>query len=154
MIRLRSGTDFLEISRNFASKSRLIQNVIEDCESDEVVPLDSIPIETLGKIVEYLEKDLPSNLFEGKATSSDLKKFVSHWEADFVDLPIDQIKELLLAANFLDIPQLLQLCSLKFACILYGKSASEMRVILNENDDLDPDEVNKLRKEYENILKL
>ena len=59
----------------------------------------------------------------------------------------------MIVANFLDIPQLLKLCSIKFASILYEKNSSEMRLILNEEDDLDHAEVEKLRKQYEEELK-
>jgi S-phase kinase-associated protein 1 len=151
MLKLTSSTnEIFEVELNSAIKSALIKNIIEDCGTEDTIPLEIITSNTLRKVIEYLQKDLPTTSFKGKVESNDIKIYVSYWESIFIDVSIDDLKDLIIAANFLDIPSLLTLCSIKFACILYGKSASQMRSILNEEDDLDPIEVQKIRKRYEN----
>ena len=142
-----------EIRIQSAVKSGLIKNIIEDSGPDEIIPLNYIKKGTMKKIIEYLEYELNENLFNGKVESHNIREYVSLWESEYINIEIEELREIMIVANFLDIPQLLKLCSIKFASILYEKNSSEMRLILNEEDDLDHAEVEKLRKQYEEELK-
>jgi len=56
-----------------------------------------------------------------------MEEVVSIWYANFIDLEKDVLFELVMAANFLDIKELLQLGSAKIAQMIKGKSIKEMR---------------------------
>ena len=80
---------------------------------EDDIPLPGISDITLRKVIKYLE-----HLGEGNAPpeierplrSNDIEDVVSDWMADFIKINnIDELQDLILAANFLDIKCLLAL---------------------------------------------
>lgn len=59
---------------------------------------------------------------------------------NYIDIDIDTVKELVLAANYLDIAPLLTLGCTKIAIAIKGKSIDEMREIFGIENDLTPEE--------------
>ena len=66
------------------------------------------------------------------------------WYADFVDKDLDPfIYDLLLAANFMDIKPLVELCCAKIGSLMKNKSIQEVRKLFNIVNDFTPEEENQ-----------
>ena len=79
---------------------------------------------------------------------SDLTKLVQSFYATFIlNLDHDSVFHLTLAANYLDIRPLLDLCCAKIASLIKGKTPEEIRVNLNIVNDFSPEEEAVVREE-------
>ena len=102
----------ISIKKTVGARSIYIQGMIDD--DAEYIPLPNISEKTLRRVIAYLE-----HLDEGNAPpeierplrSNDIEDVVSDWMANFIKKDIDEVQDLILAANFLDIK-----CLLSLAC--------------------------------------
>lgn len=106
-----------------AKKSQLLKNMIEDNAVEEDIYLPNVKSAPLKKIIEYcehyktsdppeIEKPLPKNT---------LKELVDPWDEQFINIATQEdLLELLLAANYLDIKSLIELCCAKVATMIKG----------------------------------
>lgn len=69
------------------------------------------------------------------------------WFATFTDKDQSIIFELILAANYLDIQPLLDLCCAKVASLIKGKTPEEIRRTFNIVNDFTPEEEAQLLEE-------
>eukprot|EP00541_Cyclophora_tenuis_P015419 CAMPEP_0116551230 /NCGR_PEP_ID=MMETSP0397-20121206/5851_1 /TAXON_ID=216820 /ORGANISM="Cyclophora tenuis, Strain ECT3854" /LENGTH=158 /DNA_ID=CAMNT_0004076117 /DNA_START=58 /DNA_END=531 /DNA_ORIENTATION=+ len=147
-LKSKDGKDFTVPSKA-ASLSQLVRDSMED-DSDaiNVMRVDSTCLE---KVVEFLVhhdeeamKEIPTplggNKFEEIVTQDWYQNFVTREERDM-------IFDLLTAANYMGIKPLLDLTCLKVTFELTGKSAEEIRVILNL-PKLTPEEEAKARQDH------
>lgn len=112
----------LSIPKKIACLSQLLKTLTEGDASATEVPL-SVSTPVLKKVREYMVYRA-SNVavkIEKPLKSSDMYQVVSKWEADFVNVDQELLFELTLAANYMDIPCLLDLTSAKIASMLKGK---------------------------------
>ena len=91
-------------------------------------------------------KRLPE--IERPLKSVELRDLVPEWDAAFVgDMELEDLYQLILAADFLDIKQLLDLACSKVATFLKGKTTAELRKVLNIRSDYTPAEEAAVREE-------
>ncbi|KAG7566363.1 S-phase kinase-associated protein 1-like [Arabidopsis suecica] len=144
MIVLKSsdGKSF-EVDEAVARKSVTINNMAEDECADNGIPLPNVTSKILKIVIAYCKKHVESNEEE------DLKE----WDADFMKkIEPSILFDVMIAANFLNIPSLLDLtcqtvAALLQADLLSGKTPAEIRTRFNIENDLTPAEVDKIRKE-------
>ena len=77
------------------------------------------------KVVEFCKHLEEGNLepeIERPLRSNDLSDHTTEWYTKFVDVERDFVEDILLAANFLDLKPLLELCCAKIATYLKGKT--------------------------------
>ena len=134
------------ITPRMAAMSRLLLLNLEDemsTEEDETVetappppptrtiPLPNVQTRELIRVVafmrEHLERPLPA--IQKPLRSARMRDLVSAWDADFVDLEQEELFALILAANYLDMPALLDLTTAKAASMIKGKTPAEIRAI-------------------------
>ena len=81
--------------------------------------------------MEHIPKPMPS---------PNMADFVSQWDADFMERgDQEMLFELVLAANNLDIPSLLDLTCAKVASMIKGKTPEEIRETFNIVNDFTPE---------------
>ena len=99
--------------------------------------------------MEYLEyyKDEEPKEIERPLPSSNFLECVDKWDFDFMDIDLDLIFEIILAANYLDIKPLVELASAKIASIIKGKTTEEIKRTLNINNDFTPEEEQQIIEE-------
>jgi len=92
--------------------------------------------------------DHPSPVCVKPLPSADLHDATSKWNADFAD-QFDQEAtfKLITAANYLDVPDLLDLMCAKVAALVKGKTPEQIRKTFNINDDFTPEEEEAVRAE-------
>ena len=135
-----------EISKKAAQRSLFIKNAIEDYQ-DNVVPLTKVKGQILDKVIEYLnhyENCDPDPIKE--PLEGEFKDCVNEWDFKFIDIELDLIFEILLAAHNMNIEPLLKLVSARLAAYFRGKTTEELRKIFNI-DDFTEEELKEIEEE-------
>ena len=118
----------IELSTKAASRSKLLNGIIEDYPEDSEFPLNKINGATLEKVKEYLDhyKDIEPKQIE-KPLPKDFKECVDEWDYTFIDVDNSLILSLISAANFMDIRPLLELAAAKVATMIRGTTTETIR---------------------------
>nr|XP_016488724.1 PREDICTED: SKP1-like protein 11 [Nicotiana tabacum] len=131
------GDEFV-LEESIAIQSITIKNMVEDGCSSSVIPLSKVDTETLIKVIEYMKMHSSTSSNEEEIENFD-KKFVSN--------SINTILNILEAANFLDINNLLELCAEAVANRIKKKTPEAVRKIFNITSDFTPEEEAEIRNE-------
>ena len=144
-----SDGEKMQISAKAAQRSQLVKGIIEDYPDDAEVPLNNVKSSILKKIKEYLEhyQDSEPKEIERPLASQNYQDCVESWDFEFINIELDTIFEIILAANYMDIKPLLELASSKIASIIKGKTPEEIRKIFNIQNDFTPEEEQQIRDE-------
>ena len=149
IVLVSSDNQKIEIDTESAQKSHLLKGLITDFNSQqEPIQLPDIKYDILKKVVEYLTyykdkvpKDIPKPM-----PSANLSEVIDEWDVNFINnIELDNVFDLINAANYMDIPSLLDLSCAKIASLMKGKTAQEIRTMFNIECDLTDEEL----KEYE-----
>ena len=137
-----------EISKKAAQKSLLIKNAIEDYQDNEEVPLTNVKGQILDKVIEYLnhyENEEPKQIKE--PLEGEFKDCVDEWDCKFIDIELDLIFEIIIAANYMNIDSLLKLACARVAGHCSGKKTEELRKMFNIENDFTPEELKEIDEE-------
>ena len=149
LVLVSSDNQKIEIDSESAQKSHLLKGLMTDFNSSqEPIPIPDIKADILNNVVEYLTyykgknpKDIPKPM-----PSANLSEIIDEWDVKFINgIELDSVFDLINAANYMDIPSLLDLSCAKIASLLKGKTAQEIRTMFNIECDLTEEEL----KEYE-----
>eukprot|EP00808_Paulinella_micropora_P020684 g47307.t1 len=119
------------------------------------VQLLYIEASILEKIVQWMvyHIDKPPPQLSRPLVSSSLKECgVDSFDVRFVDTDQATIFRLMLAANYMDINDLLVLACAKLASWIRGKSPEQVRRTFNIRSDYTLEEEEQIRREHKNLL--
>ena len=137
------GQEFA-LPRKVAEMSMLIKSIVdEDDSSREVVPLANVSSSVMVHVIRFcnMHVETPMPELEKPLRSSNLEEVMPKPYADLVNaLEQNMMFELIMAANYLDIPPLLDLASAKVASLIKGKTPEEIRQTFNIRNDFTPEE--------------
>uniref|UniRef100_A0A453M741 SKP1-like protein n=5 Tax=Triticinae TaxID=1648030 RepID=A0A453M741_AEGTS len=160
MITLKSsdGEEF-QVEEAVAMESQTIRHMIEDDCADNGIPLPNVDSKILSKVIEYCKKHVQaspkpadsgaaadassSTSTAAAAPAEDLKSF----DAEFVKVDQATLFDLILAANYLNIKELLDLTCQTVADMIKGKTPEEIRKTFNIKNDFTPEEEAEIRRE-------
>ena len=145
-----SDGEKMQIAAKAAQRSQLVKGIIEDYPDDAEVPLNNVKSNILKKIKEYLEHyaDSEPKEIERPLASQNYQECVDAWDFEFINVDLDLVFEIILAANYMDINSLLELASSsKVASIIKGKTPEEIRKTFNIQNDFTPEEEQQIREE-------
>jgi S-phase kinase-associated protein 1 len=74
---------------------------------------------------------------------------LSEWDLKYLKINDETLFELIFAANFLDISQLLDVCCKQVANMIQGKNLEDIRARFNIQNDFTKPEEEQIRKENE-----
>lgn len=133
------------VSVKVAKMSETIKNLIEDSGTGVTIPLPNVTGKILAKMVEYSEyhTDNPDVVGENRDNG------FSDWDLKFIQVDQPTLFEIILAANYLDIKNLLELSCKTVAKEIKGKNADEVRATFNIKNSFTPEEEEQVRKENE-----
>jgi S-phase kinase-associated protein 1 len=125
-----------------ASGNKLLNTMIDGDPKEKVFHLPNIKRAVLVKVVEYMvhHHNNPAKEIKKPIKSSNMAEIVSVWDAAYVDVDQPMLFGLVLAANYLDYKDLLDLTCAKVAAMIKGKSPEELRKLFNIVNDFTPDE--------------
>jgi S-phase kinase-associated protein 1 len=135
------------VKRRVVQLSQVISTMTRG--SERTVLLENIHGKILQKVIEFLEYyiDFPLSEIERPLRSSDMKKVVGDWYANYVNVPQDELFELITASNYLGIGPLLDLTCAKVAAMIKGKTPREIIAKFNIQNDFTPEEEDAVRAE-------
>ena len=150
-IKLRSKEDIEhKITRKAAEVSILIKNTLQDSSIDDPIPLLEVEEKILVKIIEYLEhfNAVPPLEIEKPLKSQNLKEVTDDWSATFIDgMTLELLVDLTVAANYMEIQCLLDLCCAKIASMCKDKSEEEIFKTFGITETFSEEEKAKIREE-------
>lgn len=159
MITLTSsdGVQF-DVRKAVAKESQIIRDMIQDDCIITNIPIANVNRKILSLVLEYCQMhvdqaEMEPNASEPQTTagegSSSNKKDLKDWDKEFINVDLDTlIYDLILAANYLNISELLKLTTQAVADIIKGKTVEEIRVTFNIKNDFTPEEEEAIRKEH------
>ena len=140
----------IEISKKAAELSDLLKNSINDYPNEVSFPIDELEEKIAEKIKEYLTHfngAAPPEI-EKPLTQNEMKNVTDVWSANFIDkLSMEELVNLTVAANFMGINCLLDLCCAKIASMCKDKSEDEIFKNFGINEPFTEEEKRKIKEE-------
>lgn len=134
-----------------ACMSELIRDMLENSEddNDEVIPLPHVQSHVLERIIQYTDYHWNN---PAAPINKPLKGFVEpelgDWDRHFLQtLDCQLLVDILMAASYLDIKDLFDLCCAKIASDLSEKSPEQVRDIFGISNQFTPEEEERIVKE-------
>nr|XP_016472204.1 PREDICTED: SKP1-like protein 1B [Nicotiana tabacum] len=138
VLKTRDGEEF-ELDKAVAVRSEAIKNMVEDDCASNAIPLPNVDSKTMAKVVEYWKKHS-----EEGVSGDELKDF----DKNFVKvLNYSELYDLILAANYLNDKELLDILCQETADRIKGKTPEEIRKAFNIKNDFTPEEEEQIRQE-------
>ena len=152
-----ADNDKIQVSRKAAEMSNLIADMLREDEDDEPeIPLPNVQRVTLEKVVEFCEKHAedPMPRIVRPIKSADMVEVVGEWDAKFIDLEQTMLFNVILAANYLDLSDLLDLGCAKIASMIKGKTPDEIKDLFHIEKNATPEEEDQIKKENQWIFEV
>ncbi|KAF2596994.1 hypothetical protein F2Q68_00009163 [Brassica cretica] len=134
-----SDGESFEVDEAVALESQTIAHMVEDDCVDNGIPLPNVTSKILAKVIEYCKKHVDA----AASKTDDLKA----WDAEFMKIDQATLFELILAANYLNIKNLLDLTCQTVADMIKGKTPEEIRTTFNIKNDFTAEEEEEVRRE-------
>jgi S-phase kinase-associated protein 1 len=153
MLKSSDGEEF-KVEEAVVMESQTIRHMIEDKCADNGILLPNVNSKILSKVIEYCNKhaqaakpvaDGAADGASALSPTEDLK----NWDAEFIKVDHATLFDLSLAANYLDIKELLHLTCQTIADMIKGKTPEEIRRTFNIKNDFTAEEEEEIRREYQ-----
>ena len=148
--------DIVQQSLTFKNMLELME-IQQESNTDDTIPItnEEVTRENFKKALVWMEKNRGKPIVQKDEDEDELKpkepvnwNHLDDWEKKFVDIPVSEMFPLLITANFLEIPGLLNLMCKAVALQIQGKSVEEIRTTFNvEDPKWSPEELQKLKEE-------
>lgn len=132
-----------------SSSSRFIASLLEDHDETDI----KIPVELDSSVlvlaIEYMNhhRDEKAERIE-KPMIKPFKSLVSKWDYDFISkVPDKELESVIMCANYLDIPNMLELVCANFVSRIKDKTPEEIREMFDIVNDLTPEEEQRIKEE-------
>lgn len=146
VLQSQDGQTF-KIEVKVAKMSETVKNLIEDAGTDSIVPLPNVSGKILSKVLEYCKYHVENPVAVSENKEEKRTDDIIGWDMVFVKVDQATLFELILAANYLDISGLLDLCCKSVAIMIKGKTPEEIRGQFNITNQFTPEEEEQVRKE-------
>lgn len=143
MVKLRtSDEEIFELEEAVVVRLETVKKLLEECDAGDVIPVANVDSRTLRKVLEWCEKHADAAAAGGEEMKA--------WDAEFFrvdDGKVEKLFPLVLAANYLEVQQLVDQSCQTIADHIKDQKVEEVRRIFNIESDYTPEEEEKLRKE-------
>lgn len=147
-----------QVSRDAAKMSGLLRDMLNDQEgTDTIIPIPNVSARTMRLVIEYIEYHHNNRASPiEKPLKSDIKDLLCEWDREFIfgkllensdERQHEVLINVIMAANFLNVKDLLDLTCAFVAGMIRGKSAEQIRELFNIKNDFTPEEEEKIREE-------
>lgn len=139
-----------KVPRDVVMQSGLVKDMLEENEGDDVpsIPLPNVESKALAKVIEYIKHHHNNKADEiEKPLKGKIEDVISKWDKSFLEIDQSLLIELIMAANYLNIKDLLDLTCAKVASMIKGKSPEQIREMFGIENDFTPEEEEKIREE-------
>ena len=140
----------LTLTKKSCQLSELLKSAINDYPSETSFPINDLDEKNGEKIVEYLTHfngESPKEI-EKPISSNEIKNLTDEWSAEFIDkIPLDELTNLTVSANYMGINSLLDLCCAKVATLCKDKSEEEIFKTFKISETFNNEEKNKIKED-------
>ncbi|OIT18963.1 PREDICTED: SKP1-like protein 4 [Nicotiana attenuata] len=143
ILKSSDGQEF-EVEEEVAVQAQTIKNMVVDGCADSAIPLPVVSSKILAKVIEYWKKR--ANVTADFNNQHELKELNEELLKEVED-DLEMLFGLILAANYLETKQLLDLLCEKVANMMKGKSPEEIRKKFGIRNDYTPEEEEEVRRE-------
>ena len=140
----------IPISKKAAELSELLKSAMSDYPKETTFPLNELDEKNGELIKEYLTHyngESPKEI-EKPITSNEMKNLTDEWSSSFIDkLSVEDLSNLTVAANYMGINSLLDLCCAKVATLCKDKSEDDIFKLFKITETFNEEEKNKIKNE-------
>lgn len=149
-----------KITREAAKLSGLLKDMLDDQQesNDAIIPIPNVSGPTLKLVLEYMEYHSTNSRAEPieKPLKTKIESLLCEWDSNFLFQKLirnhderqhEVLIDVIMAANFLNVKDLLDLTCACVASMIRGKSAEQIRTLFNIENDFSPEEEEKIREE-------
>lgn len=149
-----SDEKIIEVPRPIAEMSVTIRNLLGDLEDEDevIIPVTNVTAVILAKVIHWCTHHYLHSEDFVVAGSPEVDRYnldLHPWDEAFCKVDQDTLFEIILAANYLDIAELLDTTCKATAILIKGKTPEEIRKVFNIKNDFTPEEEAQIRKENE-----
>jgi len=147
----------LKVDFEIIKQSKIVAGMLENLQqdnptdlNDEQIPITNVTSAILKRIIEWCTKhkdDKVDDEDDNEKEKNDQE--VPKWDSEFLKVDQGTLFEIILAANYLDIPKLLDYTCMVVAGQIRGKSPEEIRKHFNIKNDFTDEEMERIKKENE-----
>lgn len=146
------GMEFI-ITKKEANLLEFVKIMIDVDDSEEITcNLPNIDGKCLNKVIQYCNHYInePMTKLEKPLKYKNLSKLIQDFYTTYIDISDSELYTLMLAADYLNCKDLLDLCMASLASRMVGLTGKELRDRFNDpNDPLTPEEEAKIAEENE-----
>ena len=145
----KEGKEFT-LSKKSCELSELLKSAINDYPKESSFPLNDLDEKNAELIKEFLSHyngEAPKEI-EKPIQSNEMKNLTDEWSSTFIDkIPLEDLTNLTVAANYMGINSLLDLCCAKVATLCKDKSEDEILKTFKITEKFSEEEKNKIKNE-------
>ena len=156
VVKLRSSDNQLfVVGGEEADMSDTLKAMREDMGDDGDIPLPNVDSKALTKVIEYWKHKQAAKKPAAAAPSAEATPDAAiatsdadkAWVESYLDVDQATLFDLILAANYLNCKELLDMTCKAVANMIKGKTPEEIRKLFNIKNDFTPEEEEEVRKE-------
>lgn len=144
--RLRLDHNSSRLYQNTVSLEKLKLTLVDSSNSIKIAQVQGTILEKVVSYLKYHYNHPPAEIVR-PLRSANMRDSVSEWDADFIETDWETLLAVILAANVMQIPTLLDLGCTKVASMLKGKSAEQISAEFSIRNDFTPEEEEAVRAE-------
>ena len=140
----------IEITKKQAELSELLKATINEYPNETSFPLNELEEKNAEKIKDFLThyNGVPPSNIEKPLPSIEMRKVTDEWSANFVDkMSIEELTNLTMAAHYMGINSLLDLCCAKVASLCKDKNEDDIFKTFNITATFNDEEKNIIKEE-------
>ena len=145
----KEGKEFT-LSKKSCELSELLKSAINDYPTETSYPLNELDEKNAELIKEFLSHfngEAPKEI-EKPIQSNEMKNLTDEWSSTFIDkIPLEDLTNLTVAANYMGINSLLDLCCAKVATMCKDKNEDEILKMFKISETFNEEEKNKIKSE-------
>jgi len=152
LVLICSDDQNVEVDPSVIEMSGTLRNMVDDLSDgseSSAIPVPNVTSKIMQKVIEYCNHHKGHASSAGADDRARMDDTIDDWDKEFCKVDLNTVFELILAANYLDIHQLLDLTCRSIANLIKGKSPEEIRKTFNIKNDFTPEEEEQVRKENE-----
>ena len=143
---ISSDNETIEIDSKRTMSKIFIKNKIGNYNKTKGINIPEVSIDLLEKIVKYLKhyKDKEPIQLPKPLPTINLNEIIEEWDVNFInEMDTNTIIDLINAANYLEIPSLVDLGCAYIVSLFKGRNADEMREMFDIDCDLSDEQINE-----------
>ncbi|OMP06118.1 SKP1 component [Corchorus olitorius] len=133
--------------KRLAARSETIKGLIAENNDPGVIPIHNVDGETLEKVIEWCKKIVQQRQENINPQAS--AAAAAAWKDEFYKIDLTAYYDLLKAANYLEVEDLLDETCERVAGFIRNKTPDEVRRIFNIVNDFTPEELEKIDRARE-----